>query len=407
MRYLATLLLSISVSCTPAFAQANSDPANNTGSSLRVDGKTYKTLRQAFAACSPPGCTIDMNGNCSPDALSLGSFDPGNLFVTIVLGTCQYTAKGFTLRTHFHLMGQNGTGITQASPDIPLFSLPQNCSGADKPPCQNDVVAQDVTISHLYLIPAKGSSTDAISMVAAPSGGLWYSSFDHLTIKAGFGRNAMRFDSTSVGEPPAADQFISIRDVFCYRVPNGPPVLVLMGPATGQFSIDTAEFDGPPGGVEPGENNYNIVISDGGVKKWMPYSIEMRNVTVQGASGAGSTAIYVNGATGVLCEGCHFEFVNGLIKEVVGSGGHGNWAIAIKDSYLAGVGLSHGSGFISSTDASSSLDFQDNAVFGVPDAWFTGSSVKFVYGIGNSNFANGTWQPVSVLPAHKISGTEK
>jgi hypothetical protein len=401
MRYTITVLLFALMFCSAAFVRDNSNPtAGNANGVLHVDGKTYKTLAQAFAACSPPGCTIDMNGNCSAPAQSLGTFDPGNLFVTIILGTCQYTATGFTLRNNFHIVGQNGSEIAQASPESPLFALPLQCSGTHKPPCLNDVVAQNVTLSHLYLTPVTGSTSDAISMVAAPSGGLWYSTFDHIVIKAGFGRNAMRFDSTALGEPPAADQFISIRDVFCYRSANGAPVLLLTGPVTGQFSIDNAEFDADGG--QPGKDNYNIVISDGGIKKWMPYSIDMRNVTVQGVSGVGGAAIYVDGATGVVCEGCHFENDNGLIKEVVGTGGHGNWAIAIKDSYAATVGQNHGNGFISNTDSGSSLDFQDNAVYGTPDAWFGGSSTKFVYGIGNVNFSNGTWQPVSILPPHKI-----
>jgi hypothetical protein len=400
MKYVIAVLLLACAVCATAFMQQGNPTAISTPGVLHVDGQTYKTLAQAFAACSAPGCTIDMNGNCSRPALSLGAFDPGELAVTIILGICKYSAIGFTIRTNFHVIGQNGLEINQASPGTPLFSLPQKCSGAHKPPCVADVVAQNVTLSHLYLIPAPGSTSDAISMVAAPSGGLWYSTFDHIAIKAGFGRNDMRFDSTAVGEPPAADQFISIRDVFCYRAADAPPTLVLTGPVTGQFSIDNAEFDANFG--KAGSDSYNIMIGDGGVRKWMPYSIIMRNVTVQGVVGVGSAAIFLNGATSVLCEGCHFENDNGVIKEVVGSGGHGNWAIAIKDSYVATVAQNHGHGFISSTDSSSSLDFQDNAVYGTPDAWFAGNSTKFVYGIGNVNFSNGTWQPVSILPPHQI-----
>lgn len=395
----AVLLLACTV-CATAFMRQGNPSANNPGGILHVDGQTYKTLAQAFAACSPPGCTIDMNGNCGAPALALGAFDPGELAVTINLGMCTYSAIGFTVRNNFHLVGQNGSEIDQASPGTPLFSLPQKCSGTHQAPCLNDVVAQNVTLSHLHLIPAPGSTSDAISMVAAPSGGLWYSTFDHIAIKAGFGRNDMRFDSTALGQPRGADQFISIRDVFCYRPTNGPPALLLTGPFTGQFSIDNAEFDAEGG--TPGKDHYNIAITDGGIKEWMPYSIEMRNVTIQGAAGTDNAAIYVNGATSVLCESCHFENDNGVIKEVIGSGGHGNWAIAIKDGYAATVGQNHGHGFISSTDSGSSLDFQDNAVYGTPDAWFAGSSTKFVYGIGNVNFSSGTWQPVSILPPHQI-----
>jgi hypothetical protein len=399
MKYLATALLLICAVCATAYMRQGDRSANNPGI-LHVDGQAYKTLAQAFAVCSQPGCTIDMNGNCSSPALSLGAFDPGELAVTIILGMCKYSAVGFTVRNNFHLIGQNGSEIDQESPGMPLFSLPQKCSGTHKPPCVGDLVAQNVTLSHLHLIPAPGSTSDAISMVAAPSGGLWYSTFDHIAIKAGFGRNDMRFDSTALGHPHAADQFISIRDVFCYRPTNAPPALLITGPVTGQFSIDNAEFDAEGG--TPGKDNYNIAITDGGIKEWMPYSIEMRNVTIQGAAGIDNAAIYVNGATSVLCEGCHFENDNGVIKEVVGGGGHGNWAIAIKDSYVATAGQNHGHGFISSTDSGSSLDFQDNAVYGTPDAWFSGSSTKFVYGIGNVNFSNGTWQPVSILPPHQI-----
>src|SRR6516165_2160552 len=80
---------------------------------LSVDGSTHTTLVSAFEACPSSGCVIDMRGNASPTARSLGKFDPGTTPVTILLGPYSYTGA-FTLRSNLTVLGIKGvTNLTQ------------------------------------------------------------------------------------------------------------------------------------------------------------------------------------------------------------------------------------------------------------------------------------------------------
>jgi hypothetical protein len=407
MKCLAAILLFALMLCNNVAAQDSKITAPNINNVLYVDGQTYTTLGAAFAHCAS-GCTIDMRGNSNAAALALGTFDPGSSAnpVTILLGPFNYTLTQMTSRTGLQVigMGSGATTITQGNADMAPFILPQ--SGG-----YPAVVAQHVLLQGFSLQAAAGSTTDAISMVGASIGGLWYSAFYDLTIGSAtqFGRNAMRFDSTAEGSPPATDQFISIRNVVCYRALNAPPALMIRGEYTGQFSIDDAEFDGNynHGTLETGSNNYNIEISDGR-NSYLPYSINMHNVTSQWAWGTGSAAIYVNGASNVLCQGCHFEGDNGVIKEARGPGKHGNWGVTITDSYIAGnTGINGGKGFLASLDSSSGLTFTNNTIFSTPNAFFIGVGAKYVTSYANFNPYGGLWQPLSQIPFLNIldSGT--
>lgn len=369
------------------FVSVNGQDSNN-GLSW---GTAKATLTGAFSSCPSAGCTIRFgDGN-----FTVGTFDPGATPVTLLLGHGTYAVTQIILENSLHIIGKSrrSTILDQASASTAPFVL----SGAAYP--QN--VAQNVELANFDLEAAASSTTDGISAVAqnvsGSGGGLWYSSIHDLNVglTTQFGRNELRFDSTAGGSPGSTDQFDTLYDIFATRAKNGAPVLYITGGFTGQFSIWNCEFDGqgffnPPN--ETGTNNYNIRVDDGG-NTFMPYSIDMHQVTSQGAWGSGSAAIFAGGVSGLHCENCHFEDDNGVIKEAIGAGGHGNWATSVTHSYMAtNTGIDSGNGFVASTDANSALDFTDNEFFGTPDATFVGTST-FVNSSRNFNQGDGELQP--------------
>jgi hypothetical protein len=234
-------------------------------------------------------------------------------------------------------------------------------------------------------------------------GGLWYSQFNNLTVNAGFGRNEIRMDSTAAGSPPSTDQFDSFRNVFAFRAKNAPPVLMITGAFTGQMSFEECQFDGLILSGTPQDTtttNYNIRIDSGGSTVLYPYSIVMRNVTSQGASGTGggvlSAAIYLGGVNGFTCTGCHFENDNGAIYEILGPSGRGlNMGVILDGSYMSqSVGVNGGSGFIASLDSNSTLELRGTAAHGTPDTFCAGTGcANFLRSSGNINALSGIYEP--------------
>jgi hypothetical protein len=385
----------------------------NVNGRLYIDGNSYTSLQGAFAACPAAGCIIDMTGNSTTSALTLGTFDPGTTPVMILLGPYNYTVTQITVRTDLAIIGSGkfasgvGTQITQATNNVAPFVLGSTLYPGN--------VAVGARFEHFTLTPAASSTTDGFSMVAltdsnGKGGGLWYSTFSDLSIAsgaAGFGRNAIRLDSaTNPGTAPnySTDQFDSFRDVVAYRGTNGPPVLMITGAFTGQMSFENCEFDGNIVGGAPadtGATNYNIRIDSGGSTVLYPYSIVMRNVTSQGASGtAGATsssAIYLGGVNSFSCFGCHFENDNGAITEVLGPSGHGdNMGVLLDSSYMSqSVGQNGGtSGFIVSMDNNSTLELRNTAYHGTPDNLCIGTGcTNFLRSSGNINALSGIYEP--------------
>jgi hypothetical protein len=390
--------LAVTASAAQAAQFSTTSPCS-TGGQIHMNGSgCYATLAAAFGKCPHQGCTIDMREDFSPKALALGTFDPGSSAVTILLGPYKYTLTQITVRDGLHVIGvtSGATLVTASSPSKAMFILPLS---GDYP----SIVAQHVLLQGLNLQAAPGSTADGISMVAASSGGLWYSQFNDLVLGSltTFGGYAIVFDSTAGGSPPATDQFISMRDVIVFRGPNAPPALRVTGAYSGQMTFDNCQFDGPT----PHDNGHvNIQIDDGGQKVWIPYSIVMTNVTSQHAGGPNGVAIQLGGVEGFVCQGCHFEDDNGVIREAAGLGSRGNWGVTIKDSYFSNdVARDHGRGFISDTDANSSLAFDDNVFFGTPDAYFIGTSTQYVTTKGTMNGISGGWEPLSFSSFFKIA----
>lgn len=371
--------------------------AGNINGVIYVDGTRYTSLANAFAACSS-ACIIDMRGNSS--ATALGTFDPGTSFpVTVMLGPYSYTLTQLTVRSglNFIGMGHGATFITQSvAGTIPFVMVG---SGQAYP---NNVV-YGLTLKGFTLNPAGSSSTDAMNFTAHAAtsgscstcgGGLEYSTFDDVTINIGFGGSPIKFVTLGDGSPVSLHQFNQFRNVVAYRIQNGPPTFYFTGQG-GQFSFENCEFDGNVVTRDTSANMYNVRIDDGGLAGFVgPYTFHFKQTTIQGAWGPSGAGIYLSGAEQIKCDVCHFENDNGVIKEVVSSSGRGNWAIVI-DTPIMGTStaINSGNGFISSTDANSSLDIRNSAFFGTPDQIFIGASTKYVTSANNFNFYGGGGVP--------------
>jgi hypothetical protein len=380
--------------------------APNINNILTVDGITYLNLNAAFPACPNTGCTIDMRGNSSPAALNLATFDPGTTPVTILLGPYSYTLTQMTVRNNLHVVGVLGTTITQASASTAPFVLPTTGS----------LISVNVSMQDFQLQAAAGSTTNGISMVAAAGGGLYYSSFENITIGTGapFGGNAIRLDSSAGGSPQPTDQFLWFKRITAFRGKNAPPVLRISGPYSGQITFQTTEFDEGLGYGNDTVASCNIQIDDGNSTVWLPYSLLFNNVTVQNATFAGSAAFCFGGVENVEVIDGHFENDNGVAIAAF-TGHHGNYGIVFEGSYLAAtVGVNGGSGFITNTDASSQIVFRDAVFNATPNAFYIGSSNQFVSAYENINASNGSWMgekeityTCSTLPAAATVGTTK
>jgi hypothetical protein len=381
---------------------------------LVVDGVQYTTLASAFSACPATGCTIDMRGNPSATASVLGTFDPGTTQVTILLGPYTYTVNQIVLRTGMHIVGAGHafTFIYQVSPSTAPFILPP--AGQTYPAN----VANGVLLYGFNLGGIAANTTDGLSFVATPAsgpacnggsgtcgGGLFYSELEDLAVGVSvpFGRNAIRFDSTTGGTITAStDQFNTMKEVVAFRAANGQPALNVIGPFTGQLSVEASQFDGPQARTDT-TAVCNINIGDGGSATYLPYSVVFKNVTSQWAWNAGSAAICLTGLMSFTSQGGHFENDNGIIKETIGGGGHGNWGVNVSDSYIATSSVDSTNGFIASLDANSSLIFSNNSYYGTaPDSVFIGAGasgcltsdgVCKVLSTGNTNASSGAYEP--------------
>jgi hypothetical protein len=417
VRYLAVVAFVSFAICTGARAQDPPITSYNVNNVIYVDGVTITTLSEAFSHCptATPGCVIDMRGNSSSAALTLGTFDPGTIPVTILLGP--YSYKGaFTLRTALTVLGssQGSTTITQIAAGTPIFALPTSGS-------YPGIVAQGVRIGGMTLIPATGSTSDAISLAAAPNGnctpqpacqktnpggGIWYSTFEHIYIQPGFGRNEIRIDGTLAGSPTSAMQFASFRDIWAFRKLNGPPALYVTGTSIGQIEFDSCEFDGQLGGFDSTPNLENIYIDDTpgqGAATWVPYSITFINLTSQWANGPNGAAIRIKGGQNISFDNSHFEGDLGIIDATIGPGGHGSNGIVFSNPYIATsaqAGLfpscgcvPAGSGFIAHSDGNSVITMTDGTFTNSPDNFFTGTPT-YITILRLMNDGNGLPQPV-------------
>jgi hypothetical protein len=367
------------------------NPCSINGLVYVSNGGCYQSLSAAFAACTA-SCTIDMRGNNNAAALALGSFDPGTKSVTILLGPYTYRVTQITLRTNLQIFGSglanasgfSNTVLQQASASTAPIILPTSGTSAT-------TVAQGVRLSNFALLPAAGTTSDGISLIAATcgvgcaGGGLWYSLFDNLYI-GNFGRNELRIDNTLCDT--CSNQFDTFQNIWAFRAKNNPPVVLITGSFSGQMTFESCQFDVAAPFSDSAANLMNVEVLRAtglGSNNFLPYSITFKNVTMQGANYTGGIALYVNDGQNITCDNCHFEN-----DSTIASAANNTGSMVIMDSY---VDASSGTGGLIKIDATSSLSFHDNTVGTNPPAggWLARGSVPtFLNWYDNWCFFGGT-----------------
>lgn len=366
----------------------------NINNIVTVDGTKYTTVNAALAdpVCTT-GCTIDMRGNSSPAALSLGAFDPNSAHaaaVTLLLGPYSYTASQITLRPGFQITGvSSGIGlggsppatvITSTSTTTPLFVL------------GGSTAIEGVNLQNMRLYCGAGNSSQiALDIVAQVNGGgLWYSTFSNLLIGGDgtheCGGGGIVLDGSAGGSPEAINQFLNITNVAAFRTSGGAPAFHLIG-VGGQITVINSEFDGNA----TRDTLPDAVIEDSAFSGFTAaYSIAFIETTFQRAG----TAIKLRGSTDVSCDNCHFEDVTGILDAAAGQN-YGNYGVHIIHSYCAtGCAQHSGStGFLTKTDAGSQVAVDYLSLFGTPDNYWTGSSIAHLEHQGLYNFFGGTLYP--------------
>jgi hypothetical protein len=343
----------------------------------------YATPTAALAACSAAGitgCTIDMSKD--PGVLAIGSFDPGNVSVTLLLGPYTYTVHTITLRSGFSLVGSGkgpySTILNADGTTADVFAL-----GGTGP-------SGGVQISGFRLFCGSGNRSQIGFHIVAQTngGGLWLSAFKNIEVTGCAGGDFL-FDGNAGGSPGGINQFLYFEQIDAFRATNGLPAFRATG-ANGQFSFNDVEFDGPGDVAGDTSGKINFQIDDGTVT-WEggPYTFLIQNGTFQGAQGANGAGIKLMGVQNFTCLTCHFENDNGGVWAIRGNN-FGNWGNTIQNSvFWNGTGIDSGNGFILKTDANSAIAFDDNDVYGTTDAYFSGVTT-YVSSKGNVNNANGT-----------------
>ena len=339
-------------------------------------------IQAAINALPSTGGVVDARnvsdvGGSGSTTIDAGSSD--SKYVTLLLGPYTYNISQILLRPNLHVIGMGpvaGTLLQSVSTTTPMFVLGGTLS------------IQGVFLNGFRVYcGATNTSQIGLDVIAqANGGGLWYSSLQDVTFGGDgvheCGGGSIVLDATTNGGAPTpVNQFLTFRDVTAFRTNGGSPALFITG-MNGQFSFDRCQFDGP---TPHDLNKVNVLINDGTESVLPPYSIVFNNVTSQHAWGSTGVAIQLGGSDNFVCHACHFEDDNGAIKAVVGNH-FGNWGDKVEGSFFAtNTGIDGGNGFILSTDSNSSIAFDDNAIFGTPDAFFIGASSKYVSSKGNFN----------------------
>lgn len=360
------------IACSHASDIGGTFAVSNLNNTVAVDGVRYTTLAQAFAdpTCSGGlGCVIDMRGASGSAALALGSFDPGSIPVTLLLGPFTYTTSGITLRPSFHMSGtagggplglSTGTFITPTNTSVPIIKMPATST----------IGIADVQLSDFRINCAPGNTNQVgINITAPQQSGLWYSGFYNIQVENCMGEGIL-LDGSAGGSPVGINQFLKFDTVIVIRPANAAPSIHMRG-VNGQFIFTNCLFDAAAqyGGTH--DNLPNVVIEDSAVGGIIaPYSIAMYQTTIQGAG----VAVKLRGVQSYSCDNCHFEHDWGILNSASGVqfGSPGN-SITNSAIYTSGVSVPGGSGYLITMDANSQILFQNNSQYGTPDNFYLGT----------------------------------
>ena len=294
--------------CTGATTAAGAE-YNLTGL-YTVDGSQYASVQAAITAClasANTSCTVDArtSGRLGSAADVIGSFDPGSIGLTLLLGSyTDYTIGQVTLRNNLSIIGAGNilTGITSSSvTNQAVFVLPQ----------ANNSPAISVHLEGFGVTPASGATTQIgadLECNSYTNSGMWYSTWDDVW----FGNYANGFPGggikMSCPTPASAIQFSQFRNVVAFRSSGETnPALSICGSGTGNDQFYGGEFDAGDWsdttivpnvfiGACPGDPTGNA------------YSLNFYGTTMQG----GTNLVELNGANTIQFDHTHHEGTPGL-----------------------------------------------------------------------------------------------
>lgn len=330
---------------------------------IQVDGVKYATAAQALAACPFPGCVINLRGDSSPEALALGTFDPGTRAVTLLLGPYTYTANQITLRANFQIIGMGagavaggqGTIIQSVSPSQNLFVIPSI----------DNYQTQYVYLKGLMLAGATGSANQS-AIVADTSScsncGLFYSVFEQIEIVGTFVGSGIVLKG-SVNAYGSLNEWDEFRSITIIRAPSGGPAVDIEG-ENGQLTFINCEFDGAPGSgpQNTGANIYIGVSSSGLIE---PFSLHFIDLTSQ----LSDLAVHISDGRNLIFDGGHFEVDHGVFLIAHSQGLEAPTGIIVRNSdFENDAGVNSGSGYLLNVATNTAqVIFSDNQIFSNPD----------------------------------------
>lgn len=358
---------------------------------IQVDGVQYTTAAQALSACQLPGCVIDLRGNSSPNALTLGTFDPGPRAVTLLLGPYTYTVDQITLRANFEIIGMGagtvsggqGTIIQSGSPNQDLFVVPSI----------DNYQTQYVYLKDLMLAGAPGSSAQS-AIVADTSTcsncGLFYSVFEQIEIAGTFAGGGIVLKG-SVNKYGSLNEWDEFRNITIIRARSGGPAVDIEG-ENGQLTFLNCEFDGAFGsGLQNTGTNVYIGVSGSGSIE--PFSIHFIDLTSQ----LSDIAIHISDGRNVIFDGGHFEVDHGVFLVAHSQGLEGPTGIIVRNSdFENDAGVNSGSGYLLKVATNTAqVIFSENQIFSNPDHVIENTNGSFVTAEHNI-FRNAITSPVDV-----------
>lgn len=274
-------------------SSAKQSPSNSDGV-LYIDGIHYADAKAALASCPLSGCVIDLRGNPSPDALNLGSLDPGPKSVTLLLGPYTYSVGTITLENNLNITGNGTTLQSTSKTDSPMFVLPQT----DKTPANN------VTLQNFRMFGAPGNtSQDGFNLDCSRNrgNGLFYSVLRGLTIQ-GFNGVSIRLRGPN-NNFASNNQFTTFENIFVFRgtSQSSGEALRIEG-ANSNLTFIECQLDGNAG--EPVGNNIYLGVLKGGTDGY-PLSIHFYGTISQNAN----IAVVVNGVVNIEFHSSHHEAI--------------------------------------------------------------------------------------------------
>ena len=314
-----------------------------TSEPLYIDAAQFANIQTAInSGCPPAGCLVDARDLSG----ALGSIDPGNKAVTLLLGPYEYTASNITLESGLKIRGAGAlfTKIT-ATGNAPLVTFPQGSS-------PNTVLHSE--ISDLQLIGEQGNTSDGILIdVSGQTGSTYeYSRMERLLI-TGFNGVALHLKGRP-NDAASAIQFDYFNQVWASRPTGGTsPVLKVEG-YNAQLTFETCEFDG----ASPNDGFDDIYLGpNGSAGTYGPLTIFFHNQTFQN----GTNGFHFGGVANVEVDGGHTEatalpfLITADSSQMAGAS---NVNIVIRNTYVAGT--SGSTGILNDTDGFSTVTLSDN-----------------------------------------------